>query len=550
MKKSLLLSILFLCILGVKSQTINFTITNVSPSYSITCSSPSVVLTATSNYSGGAVTYYWANNSSTVSGNSATLTTPGIYTIAAASLPNYGTQTISVFSNTTAPAFALTPTLANITCTGLATTFTLSASSPSTNIVNTFLSPSGASVTGNNQLAYYTPSSPGTYTAIVTNQANGCSANKLFTVTSTNAYPSYSVNSPSNFTLGCSTKSVSSIFLSNILSGSPGAPLTFTLIPPGASTLVSGPFGNATTYTVTTPGNYVVMVYEAGSGCTTKTPLSILQNTFAPSLDTLIIPTQTLNCANTSVTLQAGSLNQNVSYLWSWILNTSVVNLNFKKLIVNTNTAAVTTTVLNNYTLTLSDLSNLCKTQTIIPMYQNIFPPSAKIVSNGSFTRTCITSSMVLNNASSSGIPFNSSFSNTLPVIGFLWNGPSPQVPLSNSTSYTAQVTGVYTMTAKDQNNGCMADALFIGDDCLSLNPNELGNGFQFYPNPVKQNLHLVSPTPVQFKVTDIYGHLIFTGESDNTITTIDVSSYAKGIYLIMLFQNNERIKSYRLIKD
>ena len=51
------------------------------------------------------------------------------------------------------------------------------------------------------------------------------------------------------------------------------------------------------------------------------------------------------------------------------------------------------------------------------------------------------------------------------PVIGYYWQGPSPQDPLPLSTTYIAGISGVYTLTAKDLNNGCVATATQTIDD-------------------------------------------------------------------------------------
>jgi gliding motility-associated-like protein len=72
----------------------------------------------------------------------------------------------------------------------------------------------------------------------------------------------------------------------------------------------------------------------------------------------------------------------------------------------------------------------------------------------------------MLNNNSRSSIPTpHSVFSTGLPVIGFLWQGPSPQVDQNNSSTYVAQAPGDYTMTAKDLNNGCTTFTTFAVQD-------------------------------------------------------------------------------------
>jgi gliding motility-associated-like protein len=106
-------------------------------------------------------------------------------------------------------------------------------------------------------------------------------------------------------------------------------------------------------------------------------------------------------------------------------------------------------------------------------MYQSLYPPKAVI--SGSGVITCITTSIMLTNQSSSGIP-NNGFPTGQPVVGFLWKGPSPQTDQSNSTTYIAKVPGTYTMTAKDMNNGCTS---------LTTTTIEDGRDFPILNNPV-----------------------------------------------------------------
>lgn len=547
MKKSILVILVCIIAFSIHSQTINFTVNTVSSNNSITCSNPGVVFTATSNFSGGAVTYYWANNSTTVTGNSATLTTPGIYTVAAVSIPNFGTQTINVLSNTVSPSVSLNPTVANITCTGSPTTFTLSTSNPTNNITSSFLTPSGGSVTSNGAIAYYTANSPGTYTASSANQINGCITNQTFTVTSNNAYPSYTLSSSNNFSLGCSTKSVISISLSNIQAGIPGAGLTYTLIPPGASTAVTGPFSAISTFSVIIPGSYMMIVYESGSGCMTKTPFSVLQNTVAPGIDTLIIPTKTLNCNTPSITLYANSNTPNIAINWV----SSNFNQSGTSFLINTNQSAPSATALGNVTCTILDNGNFCKTQTVFPLYQNIFKPNAIINASGSNIRTCLSSGLVLTNQSTSSIPVNSSFTNTLPVVGQTWIGHPSQPSLSLSPTFTILVAGTYTLTAKDLNNGCTAVATFIVDDCSGLGEISTKEKIQFYPNPCRGQLTILTGinNEQEIIISDLLGQKITEIHLINS-HSIDVSQLPKGVYFISVSQNNKVIETSRFIKE
>ena len=104
----------------------------------------------------------------------------------------------------------------------------------------------------------------------------------------------------------------------------------------------------------------------------------------------------------------------------------------------------------------------MCITTRTLNIYQNIFTPSASIVSPFN-TLSCKTPTLVLTNNSKTKIPSNQPplLPPTLPVVGHVWMGPPPSNSLGASTTYTAMYPGTYTITAKDLNNGCLSDATY-----------------------------------------------------------------------------------------
>jgi gliding motility-associated-like protein len=109
----------------------------------------------------------------------------------------------------------------------------------------------------------------------------------------------------------------------------------------------------------------------------------------------------------------------------------------------------------------MQDPDNLCRSTWTVAVYQNIFPPVAVIAPNNA-SLTCVTNSLMLTNQSSTGIPLASNFPRNKFVVGELWEGPSPQLPLSESTSYEAMILGNYTLTARDENNGCKSKTVTV----------------------------------------------------------------------------------------
>jgi hypothetical protein len=172
-------------------------------------------------------------------------------------------------------------------------------------------------------------------------------------------------------------------------------------------------------------------------------------------------------------------------------------------------------------------MDNLCETKTVIPMYQNLFAPNAAI---SSFTNaiTCITPTIVLSNLSTSGIPPGSIFPNSSAVIGFNWFGPAPQASLSISTTYTAATAGVYTLIAKDLNNGCTSSVTTIISD-NRIFPSVLSPGYFTVACPT--GTVQLSPTLSGSMVNLTYSWSVPANANTSGNTTPTLTTNAPGSY-------------------
>lgn len=376
-------------------------------------------------------------------------------------------RTFAVQSNTTPPLAVVSPTFQNITC-GVPSVnnITITATSPTVNVSHIVLSPIGGSLISNGYNMVYVPGIPGAHTVITVNDANGCTSVKTFSIASNTGFPTFSVVSISNFTLGCSSKSMA---LVNIVNGQStnslqipvGGAVSYTAIGPPTSTVVpSGTLSNVSSFSITVPGTWTLITKDNQSLCETRLPISIINNTVTPKLDTLLFDRDILNCNTPTVTLKAISSTPNIGFVWSYDSNTG--NVSASSISVSAIfSVAPTTTLVDNYTLTITDNNNLCLTKTVVPIYQNLFPPKAKISNGGVSALTCLTTTLMLTNSSESTIPPNHpKFTSGAPVIGFLWKGPSPQVDQNFASTYVGQVPGTYTMIAKDLGNGCTSQTV------------------------------------------------------------------------------------------
>jgi gliding motility-associated-like protein len=431
------------------------------PVYSITCYQPTVSITAANS----TYNYTWTNGQiASIYSYTADFTFMGVgtWTITAEN-PVSGcisTKTITIGINTVTPVSALTPTFQSINCNiSSITNVTISAGNPTVNIRHEVLSPYGGSVISTNVNLTYFPGGVGEFTHYLVNEVNGCSVAKIFTVSSSLGFPTFSLtSSPLGFTLGCNSKSLTVV---NITSGNttpPGGAVSYTLLSPSASSVTPpGALSGTSTYTVTSPGTWTAITKDNVSFCETRVPFTVLSNTFAPPIDSMVIPTQILNCDVPAVLLKGISLKPNVSYNWSFPGVPG--NLPQDSIAVYANFSNRTQTLVANYTLTITDNNSTCRNTTIVPIYQNIYVPKALISNGGTPSLTCKTNTIMLSNASSSGI-LSDFFPKNLPVIADRWDGPPPQQPEFQTSTYLAHYPGAYTMTAKDMNNGCMSQTV------------------------------------------------------------------------------------------
>lgn len=480
----------FSFIIYPQPEPATFSLITPTTGFVVNCFNPTVNITALpGNYN-----YTWNNPlAQPITGTVAGIDASGIgsWTVTATN-PVSGCTSNTVFTmsqNTSTLGSSLAPSVITISCNmSFVPSVSLAALGQTVNISNYIYSPQGGTFVANSHTVNYSVMAPGIYTYCLMNDLNGCKTNKTFTVTSGPGFPTYSATSPQNFTLGCATKSVATILISNGNTSPPGGSISYTLIGPITSTNLPTPtLSPVSAYTVNIPGTWTVVVRDNITLCETKTPVSILINTVTPDIS-VIVPTQILSCKMPSVSLQAMSQTQNVSYNWSFAgtpgnLPGAIIN-------VNSNSSTTTQSLINTYTLTVTDNNNACKSTSLIPMYQNLYKPKSVISNGGINALTCLTNSIILFNNSSTGIPGNF-FPTNLPVIAYEWFGPSPQAPIQVSSTYIAQTVGVYTLTAKDLNNGCTSQTVItVGDN--RIYPNVTNPGVSFLPCP-----GIVALTPI-----------------------------------------------------
>lgn len=532
---------------------LTFTVTSNTGQFNLTCINDTLILTANSNYTTSPVSYMWISSGNTITANSMYVTTPGTYTVAAITSGNQTTQTITI-SGTNPPLSSLSPSIQSITC-SLSSVTTVTLSGVSSNLSHKIISPQGGVYTSNNSVVYYTPLGVGTYTHILMDDLTGCSTIKTFSYTSNQSLPTYSLMSPQNFTLGCGTKSVAVLNIVNANTFPPGGALSYTLIGAPTSTNVQpGLLSYNSSYTIGIAGTWTAIVRDNYSLCETRAPFTIIQNTFAPNIN-VSVPTQVLNCNIGHVVLHCSSNTPNTSANWSF--PGAPGNIQADSIVINSSPSSPSATLIANYTLTITDNNNTCKSNTVIPMYQNLFPPQSLISSGGPAALSCETPSIMLTNISITNIPPATGFPTNQSVIGFLWEGPAPQTPLAFSSIYVGFTAGVYTLTAQDLNNGCKSTGTTVlsgGCNSVGIDKNtEASYSVKVFPNPTNGLIELSSENLNDNSTLEIYnllGSLVKKQSAHSVATTVNISNELNGIYILHLKQNNKIVFTTKIVKE
>ncbi|MBD2699530.1 hypothetical protein IC229_02705 [Spirosoma sp. BT702] len=293
-------------------------------STTLTCSSPSLALTAT-----GGDTYRWEDNSTDAL---RTVTTSGTYSVTVSSASGCtATASQLIGSNTAAPTVSILAPAST----------TLSCSSPSLSL--TAIGGGTYRWEDNSASAVRTVSSSGTYSVTVTS-ATGCTATASLQVFQDNLTPTLSI-SPASATLSCATSSVS---LSAVGSG------TYRWSTGETTPAISATAGAP--YSLTLTGT---------NGCTATATAQVSQDNAPPTVS--ITPASaTLSCATASVSLSAVGSG---TYRWS----------------TGATTSSISATLATMYSVTLTS-ANGCTATASAQVVQDNAVPTVTITATPSLT--------------------------------------------------------------------------------------------------------------------------------------------------------------------
>ena len=125
--------------------------------------------------------------------------------------------------------------------------------------------------------------------------------------------------------------------------------------------------------------------------------------------------------------------------------------------------------------------------------------------------------------------------------------------PINNSVDFTPATTGVYYIGFQAYSN---ANQFYLHLDNVSVdvtlsNP-EMNNedAFTYYPNPVKNTLHLTAQSNIQsVSIFNMLGQEVMRTAPNNVNSTVDMSALQTGAYFVKV-TINDRTETIRVIKN
>ncbi len=441
-------------------QPASFVIVNPSNDYTITCLNTNIVLT-TSITNAVPLTFTWFPScTGSVVGTSMNFSQPCTGQVIGTSPTGCQfVQTFTIYQNFTSPTIAITPTINNITCAGGSGCFTLT-SNLGPNVTTNWFQVSGTNTiyvgAAQGTINVFCAGSPGVYWGESVNNLTGCKSTKSVQVTASVGVPIFTITSPTNFTIGCASKSITSMQVTTVIT-SPvlNVPVNYTFMIPPVT-------GTPTTFTtnpnlnnITVPGIYVIYVKDLTNNCISSQSISIIQNTFAPNVD-FIQPLSILSCRDPSMVLNGISSNTNTTITWTVpaIPSNSINPTPNTTVTINpavTNSSNNITAV-GIYTVGAVDQNNMCSSSKTVQILQDIRLPK--------FTISALTNSVI--NCKNPDVVIVPIVTPTLAVAlvpTYVWYPPvGSGIP---GTQFNSTAPGTHTSICTSVVNGCTYSATY-----------------------------------------------------------------------------------------
>ncbi|MCC6460373.1 MAG: gliding motility-associated C-terminal domain-containing protein, partial [Saprospiraceae bacterium] len=400
---------------------------SIAPAPTLTCVLLQTTLQGTIQAGSGIEVLWTTSNGNLVSGaNSAspTVDQPGDYLMTVTNTGNgcVNTASLSVLQNIVLPTANAGPD-ATLSC--AVSNLTLQGTATINGVPQFLWTPSagGNIASGGNTLSPLIDA-PGTYTLLVTDQDNGCTATDLVTILNDASAPNAAVATP-----GTLTCTVTQLNLQGF--GSLGGNFTHQWAASAGGNITGG--ANTLTPAVDEPGVYTLTVTNETNGCTATAQATVNQNITPPVVS--IAAPATLSCAVGTVSLSASPSSGGFAYFWDTTNG---------QLVSGGATPAPVISKPGTYLLRVTSLNNGCTATATVQVAIDTLHPT--IAAAPPAVLNCLVKQIQLTGSvSQPGSNFTAAWTST--------NGHF--VSGQNSLSPTVDAPGTYVLTVKNSLNGC-----------------------------------------------------------------------------------------------
>ncbi|MAT55933.1 MAG: hypothetical protein CMN32_15780 [Saprospirales bacterium] len=412
----------------------------------LNCDIQTITLDGTASTQGPGITFTWTTTGGNIVSGANTLTPvvdqPGTYTLTIFDSNNNceSEESIDISQDIAQPDLSL-PGPMTLTCTETSFTLTGNVSNMPAGDLSFEWSTTGGVVPPPGNTNEIIVTDPGTYTLLVTNVNNGCTAEQSVEISQDVTLPEATIANPETIT--CANNTVT-------LDGSGSS------FGAGYDIQWSSTNGNFVSGTgglnpvVNEPGTYNLLITNLANGCTEEASVVVDENTELPEANAGIA--MTLTCEFPELTLQgSGSNGPEFEYQWTG-----------PGIVSGGDTPTPVIDQPGTYDLLVTNLTNSCTATSSVTIDQDIQAPVADAGTTAELSCT-LTSLTLDGSGSSSG-----------PQYAYLWNTVNGNILSGEDTpAPTINAPGTYTLVVTNLNNGCTSESEVViteDDDLPEVN--------------------------------------------------------------------------------
>jgi gliding motility-associated-like protein len=466
----------------------------------LNCAKLAVLLDANGSTSGPFITYFWTTSNGNISAGAHSANPvadiPGTYQLLLTNTANgcSATDLAIVAQDTAAPVLQINqPGL--LTCANPVQIITAQNLSLPGHFAYFWAASSGGNILSGDSTLTPSVNAPGTFTLLINDLHNGCSASATIGVQQQAGVPTVVINPPQVLTCSVLQQTL------NTNGSSTGPDYAYQWAATSGGHIVSG--GTTAAPVVDAPGVYGLTITNSTNGCITTSSATITRDTASPVIHiqqpvliTCLVPSQSLQ-------LQNMSLPGNFSYLWSTAGNGHLVS--------GSTTLNPAIDHSGQYQVQVTNNTNGCTATATVAVADNLATPQLQVTPPGKLNCINQTEPVQAQNLAPGSFTYNWTAANG----GNILSGATGLAPVINAA-------GTYNLIATNNSNGCTATitaSAVIDTAAPVVKTNSPGIVTCDFPTLTIQAQNLSLPGYFTYKWTATNGGHINTG--DSTLTPV-----------------------------